>query len=474
MAEDRSAVSLTLSTDAFAQAAPGIELVVVERRGLRHHPLSPEQSVTVGRSRDCDIVLDDPAASRRHAVVHVADGLTIEDLASHNGTRVRGAPLVPGRRTALRVGDSIQIGGAMLLVRHSARPWGDRPACAEAGAAPSADGIVLADERMQAVYDLVQRAAPSTVTVLVLGETGVGKELVAGAIHRASGARSGRPLVRINCAAVPGALVESELFGHERGAFTGASASKPGLLEAADGGTVFLDEIGELPLAAQPKLLRVLEAREVMRVGGLRARSIDVRFIAATNRDLRAEVARGNFRDDLYFRLNGVAIAVPPLRERPADIEPLARHFVDAFCRQLERSVPSLDASALQRLRGHPWPGNVRELRNVVEWAVLHAPGDAIEAHHLPPTLENAGVDRVAYRQAPGPATSAARTEPPSSPWTETQLAERQRIIDALAACNGNQTRAAERLHMPRRTLVAKLAAYAIPRPRTPPAGTSH
>jgi two-component system response regulator AtoC len=468
MTESPSSVGATWSAEAAVHAPRGIELVVVERRGLAHHPLSATQSLSVGRSQDCDIVLQDPATSRRHALVHVAGGLSIEDLGSHNGTRVRGATLVPRERAALRVGDSIQIGGATLLVRQSARPADGHRGTAEPRSASATNTLVLADERMRGVRELIQRVAPSMATVLVVGETGVGKELVAEAIHRASGVRAKRPLVRINCAALPGSLFESELFGYERGAFTNASSGKPGLLEAAEQGTVFLDEIGELPVAAQPKLLRVLEAREVTRVGGLRARPLDVRFVAATNRDLRAEIARGNFREDLYFRLNTVSIEVPPLRERSGDVAPLARHFVGAFCGQLGRPLLALGPSALQRLQAHPWPGNVRELRNVVEWAVLHAEGDAIEAQHLPSTLESRDPGDAADRHGPRIGAPVFETKPPEA-RSDAQQAERHRIVDALATCNGNQTRAAEWLNMPRRTLVAKLSAYGIPRPRKLP-----
>jgi two-component system response regulator AtoC len=468
MTESQSSAGATSSTEGTSHALRGIEIVVIEHRSLAHHPLSSARSLSVGRSEDCDIVLQDPATSRRHAVVHVAGGLSIEDLGSHNGTRVRGTALVPRQRAALCVGDSIQIGGATLLVRHSARPADGRRAGAEPLAASDANTLVLADERMHGVRELIQRVAPSMATVLVVGETGVGKELVAEAIHRASGARAKRPLVRINCAALPGSLFESELFGYERGAFTNASSGKPGLLEAAEHGTVFLDEIGELPLGAQPKLLRVLEAREVTRVGGLRARPLDVRFVAATNRDLRAEIARGNFREDLFFRLNTVSIAVPALRERADDIEPLARHFVAAFSRQLGRQLVTIQPSALRRLRAHPWPGNVRELRNVMEWAVLHAAEDAIDERHLPPTLERRPLADTADRRAPRFDRPTHDTTPPER-WTDAKQAERHRILGALASCNGNQTRAAEWLNMPRRTLVAKLSAYDIPRPRKLP-----
>lgn len=463
ISESQSSTNATRSADGALHPVRGIELVVVERRCLAHHPISSDRSLTIGRSLDCDVVLQDAATSRRHAVVHVTGGLSIEDLGSHNGTRLRGAALVPRQRTPLRVGDSVQIGATTLLVRHSTRLSGGRKN-EEPAHASGAPALVPGDGRMRAVHELIERVAPSMATVLVIGETGVGKELVAEAIHRASGARSKSPLVRINCAALPGSLFESELFGYERGAFTNASSGKPGLLETANRGTVFLDEIGELPLAAQPKLLRALEAREVTRVGGVQARPLDVRFVAATNRDLRAEIARGTFREDLYFRLNTVSIAVPPLRERTTEIEPLARHFADAFCRQLGRPNLTVGPSALQRLLDYPWPGNVRELRNVVEWAVLHAEDSIIEARHLPSTLESRGhcATTAAIPRIDIPAREPKRPEL----WSDAQQAERHRIVDGLAACNGNQTRAAQWLNMPRRTLVAKLATYGIPRPR--------
>jgi len=314
---------------------------------------------------------------------------------------------------------------------------------------------------MRVVHELIASVAPSGLTVLVLGETGVGKELVAEALHRQSGPRSAKPLVRINCAALTPTLLESELFGHERGAFTGAAHAKPGLFEAADGGTAFLDEIGELSAAAQAKLLRVLETREVTRVGGVRARPIDVRFVAATHRDLRADVTRGTFREDLYFRLARATIRVPPLRQRQADIEPLILHFVNALCQQMGREPPSFSADAAARLRSHPWPGNIRELRNVVECAVLRAKGPTIGVLDL----ASDWMDLTAETQA-SPSPDSRPTEPPGNPGDSLERSERDRIIGALAACHGNQTRAAEMLHMPRRTLVRRLGAYGIPRPR--------
>jgi DNA-binding NtrC family response regulator len=314
-------------------------------------------------------------------------------------------------------------------------------------------GSIVRDPAMQKLYAMIERVALGTISVLVLGETGVGKEVVARAVHAASPRRD-QPFVGINCAAMSETLIESELFGHEAGAFTGARAAKLGLIESAHRGTLLLDEVGELPLSTQVKLLRVLETREVLRIGGVTPRPVDLRVIAATNRDLKAAVARGAFREDLLFRLNGVTLPVPPLRERKAEIEPLARQFTAAMSAQLGRPAPRLHEQTLERLQQHPWPGNVRELRNVIERAVLLCADDAVLPEDLPTELQRAdGGTSSAGTQAGALETSPA--------------GERERIIAALDACAGNQTRAAEMLRMPRRTLVKRLGQYAIPRPRT-------
>jgi DNA-binding NtrC family response regulator len=245
-------------------------------------------------------------------------------------------------------------------------------------------------------------------------------------------------------------LLESELFGHERGAFTGAVQAKPGLLESASGGTAFLDEIGELPASLQVKLLRVVEERKVRRVGAIEPIDIDVRFVAATNRDLEAEVAAGNFRQDLYYRLAGASVHIPPLRERRAEIEPLAETFLEGAAAELGRPSPALSPSARRWLRRHDWPGNVRELRNVIERAVLLAEGDSIELSHLP----------SAEVAAETPQTMQAEIQ------QEVSAIEKQRILEALEACAGNQTRAAKMLGMSRRAFINRLDAYGIPRPR--------
>jgi DNA-binding NtrC family response regulator len=282
---------------------------------------------------------------------------------------------------------------------------------------------------------------------LLVGETGAGKDVVARAIHQRSPRATG-PYVAVNCAALPEQLIEAELFGHDRGAFTGATIAKPGLLETASTGTAFLDEIGELPLAQQGKLLRVLEAGEVQRIGALKPRPIDVRFIAATNRDLAREIEGGSFRRDLFFRLAGMTLSIPPLRERREDILPLARHFATRAAKTIGRPAPEISPGALETLERHTFPGNVRELRNVIERAVALAAGSPIGTDHL-------------HLEPPSSSSMAVATDSADPRRTD----ERQRIIDALAQCAGNQTRAAEVLGISRRTLVNRLGEYGLARP---------
>jgi DNA-binding NtrC family response regulator len=317
--------------------------------------------------------------------------------------------------------------------------------------------VACVEESMRRLYALAARAAAGAIGVVILGETGAGKDVLARFIHDAS-PRAARPFVSVNCAALSESLLESELFGHERGAFTGAGAAKDGLLETAPGGTVFLDEVGELPAATQAKLLRAVETREVLRVGGVRARKIDVRFLAATNRDLEADVARGAFRRDLYFRLNGMTLAIPPLRERPRDLPLLARAFVKALAASAgRRRAPALSEGALAALAAHAWPGNVRELRNVLERALLLCDGDAVTEAHLP-------TESFVAAAPPSAEPAAERADaPPASGDTE-----RARILAALSACGGNQSRAAKKLGISRKVLIARLDAYGVARPRRP------
>ncbi len=333
---------------------------------------------------------------------------------------------------------------------------------------------------MQDLYSMVERIAWSEISVLIFGETGVGKERLAEAVHKNS-RRASMPFLRLNCAALTETLLESELFGHEKGSFTGAQSAKAGLLESANGGTVFLDEVGDMPMTTQVKLLRVIEERKVRRVGALKPLPIDVRFVAATNRDLELEVQRGSFRKDLFFRLNGISFVIPPLRERVGEIEGLARGLIREACQRMGRAQePELSPEVLALLEQYPWPGNIRELRNVVERAVLLCTGDRLELSHLPAEKMSShfAARRTAHAPAapPGPATPLAPLPSPpglrGAPLLPLELreqvarAERQRIVEALARCAGNQTEAAQALGISRRTLVKRLAAFNIPRPR--------
>ena len=553
-------------------------LLVFSGETLTTQLLPEEGDLVIGRAEDCHIQVDVPALSRKHALLRVGERLTIEDLGSSNGTRLRGKDLQPDEKVELHAGDAIEVGPVMLVLQRASRAelasrprrlwthayfegrleeecaraevsgvpfavlrvrlegtaspavvqetladllsttdliasygpgeyealvsgkadglekrlkdalerkgapvsvalalWGrdgrdpDRllgeanqrlpgEAKEKSGSAPKLEfglpGVVVKDPQMEQLHALVRRVAQGTISVLLLGETGVGKEVFAEAIHHESPRRNA-PFVRMNCAAFTETLLESELFGHEKGAFTGAVKTKIGLLESANGGTVLLDEVGEMPLATQAKLLRVLENREVMRVGDVKTRPIDVRFVAATHKDLEAAVARGAFRQDLYFRLNGVSIVIPPLRDRPAEIEALARHFVSRAAKQFHRAPePVLQPEAVALLRSYRWPGNLRELRNVLERAVLLCGERGIGVEDLP-----------TEKFSSLPLTRAPVQAPPQGAGPEYE-AERQKIIAALEANGGNQTLAARALGISRRTMLNRLDAFAIPRPR--------
>jgi transcriptional regulator with PAS, ATPase and Fis domain len=430
-----------------------LSLRVVLGDRILTHELPETGDVEIGRWEGADLVIDHPSVSRRHVRLRIgATSHSVEDLGSANGTLVSGHSLARGVPVPVRAGEAIELGDVVLVMQrgHVAEP-------SEPFDGPIAPGNSAA---MQEVMRMVDRIAVGKISVLVVGETGVGKELIAEAIHRHS-PRASKPLVRLNCAAVNAALLESEWFGYERGAFTGATAPKQGLLETADGGTVLLDEVGELPMDIQAKLLRVLEDRAILRVGGVRPRRIDVRFVAATNRDLDAESSRGAFRKDLYFRLNGVTIAVPPLRDRRDEIEPLAHAFVAESSRSVGvAKAPAISAEALEWLKAYDWPGNVRELRNAMERAVLLvAGGGAITPAHLPKGLK------------PGIPFPTASDDAPRAPRAQSLKesiadVEKKRVLDALAEAGGNQKKAAELLGISRGTLLARLQAFGIARPR--------
>ena len=552
-------------------------LLVSANGTLGSHPLSGDHPITIGRSRSCDIVVDHPSVSRRHAELTLAP-LAVCDLDSSNGTRLRGRRLPAMQPTRLDIGDAIQVGESVVLVQRMApprgggKPWRGElldgrlaeecarsarsgqafafarvhvdvdadPAAVEAeleatlrgtdlfsGAAPAQYQILLVDtpaaharpvlERvvarleargvaprwslatwprdgttaeqlaahawnglraaggvMDRVRAVIEQIADSQLSVLIRGETGVGKELCAEMIHRLSH-RARRPFVKINCAALNEQLLESELFGHERGAFTGAAGPKPGLIETADGGTLFLDEVGDLPRALQAKLLRVLEDRIVQRVGAVEGKTVDVRFVSATNRTLEADMGAGRFRRDLYFRLGGVTVEIPPLRERLGELDGLVAAFVARAADAARRRAPRVTEAALAALRAHPWPGNVRELRNTLERAVLLCGAGPLDVEHLSLSHLDVDADSVTTERQAEPVERTDRFTRPTQPMptagdeplrAEVAQLEAARIHEALHACGGNQTRAARMLGISRNTLQARMDAFAIPRPR--------
>jgi DNA-binding NtrC family response regulator len=568
-------------TDVIATGDDGGELylLVTVHGSVSSHPLGDAHTVTLGRSHACEVIVDHPSVSRAHAEL-TASPLSLRDLDSTNGTRLRGELLEPRAPATLAVGDAFQLGDAVIVVqrpgaRSGGRAWrgtlldgrlaeecarsarsgqpfafarlhvepaGDEQAIrgavesalrgtdvfAEGGGghlqlllldtpAPSArtvldrvaarlraggvamraglaswprDGTTAEQlsahawtalrapggaQVMDRVRALVEQIAGSSLSVLIRGETGVGKELCAEMIHRLS-TRARKPFVRINCAALSEQLLESELFGHERGAFTGAVAAKQGLIETASGGTLFLDEVGDLPMPLQAKVLRVLEDRVVTRVGALGGHTVDVRFVAATNRSLEADIGAGRFRRDLYFRLAGVSIELPPLRERKDEIDGLVDAFVTRAAVSAQRRAPAVSDAARAALRAHAWPGNVRELRNAIERAVLLCGDGPLGLEHLSLSELDGTITGPFEREEASEPGGDTRRSRPTMPMSaipaddtlrgEVSRLEARRVADALQACGGNQTRAARMLGISRNTLQAKMDAFGIPRPR--------
>lgn len=434
---------MRISEPGGESAIAGWELTALISGRAFVHELPRRGSVVLGRGSQADVALEDASVSRRHATLHLGDDVVVEDLGSANGTRVITTSvdaqmtaqtldqrLPPNGRMKVPASAAIHLGSVVLLVR---------PIVEKTTTALAADGVVVASPAMKKVVELLQRIALAPISVLIVGETGVGKDVIARAIHAAS-PRSSGPYTAINCAALAEHLVESELFGHEKGAFTGAAQQRRGLFELAEGGTVFLDEVGEIPLTTQVKLLRVLEAREFLRVGGAEPVKVDVRVLAATNRILSEEVEEGRFREDLYYRLNVVRVVIPPLRARAADIAVLARTFLTQFIAEHGKPPVELSKKALGKLMQYHWPGNVRQLRNVIENLVLFSNGGEIDVEDLPADLLSGQSEEVTV-----------------SVGVPLDQVERKLIERTLVFTNGNRTRAAELLGISRRTLLRKL-----------------
>jgi len=368
---------------------PLIARLRVRERGRERLVTLASDTVTLGKDRSNDLVIDDPYVSARHLRLERRSGRWYaRDLGSTNGTCLGGIQIADAE---LPPGAPLALGDAEVVL--------EPPQC-RAAPGPAAEGILSCDPAMRQLFELVERVATAEVAVTILGETGTGKELVARALHRLSPRREAA-FIPVNCSAIAESLIESELFGHEKGAFSGADRLRKGAFEEADRGTIFLDEIGELPLDLQPKLLRTLELGEVKRVGASRPISVDVRIVAATHRDLRAQVRAGRFREDLYYRLCVVPLTVPPLRARRSDVRLLAEHFLSrAAPRGL---VPRLSEEALARMEAYDWPGNVRQLKNAVQRALLFRgeglsiPASAVTFEDARSAAPGAGDDDTLY-----------------------------------------------------------------------------
>jgi len=429
-------------------------------------PLPSKGPAVVGRSPEAQIQIHSPLVSRQHATLMVGPRLVmLTDQGSQNGTRVNGERLQGDR--LLTYGDIISFGDVTAAF---VEDKGELAGAADAALGPGGREIQLgdrtalvADEAMLNLYGQLELLAPSDLSVLVLGETGTGKELAARALHFWS-RRAKQPLVTINCASLPETLAESELFGYERGAFSGAFQAKPGLLESASGGTVFLDEIGDLSPVVQAKLLRALEARRVIRLGAVQERAIDIRVVAATHRNLMDDVKAGRFREDLFYRLGAAVVRLPALRARRREIPILARAFVEGGRRSLGRGPLPFSEAALRMLDAHPWPGNVRELRNVCEYLAATVTDAAIMPLHLSQRLvpaEEVGAETLPSRLGAAPSPARGAGDMPSLADANRQF-ERERIESALQATGGNKTKAARLLGVPLRTFMEKIKRHGI------------
>jgi transcriptional regulator with PAS, ATPase and Fis domain len=434
-----------------ASAVPeGTAWVVVEAGpGVGRPAVVGPDPVVIGSDPGCTLVIEDPHVSRRHAeIARTPSGIVLRDLGSRNGTFVGRLAI---KEVLLSSGAEIKVGTSTLRFETGGEAGRLARLARQPVRAEELDGIparfgaaVGSSVAMKKLFALVARLAPTELTITLMGETGAGKDVLARAIHQAS-LRGSKPFVVFDCGAVAPTLIESELFGHEKGSFTGATSERRGAFERAHTGTLFLDEIGELSLELQPKLLRALEQRTIRRVGGSEDLPVDVRIVAATNRDLEAEVRKKTFREDLFFRLQAATLQVPPLRERREDLEGLVRHFLSESGRHLEVAPRTLEV-----LAGYHWPGNVRELKNVVSAAAALADGPTLEPHHL-----------VTFRPQRRRRTGGHASGLPAASEGQTlEEMERAAVEQALARFEGNRTKAAKSLGIAASTLYEKIKRY--------------
>jgi transcriptional regulator with GAF, ATPase, and Fis domain len=409
--------------------------------------------IHIGSLSSGDIVLKDATVSRRHAEIkRTKDGIILRDLGSTNGTFV--GP-VRVKEVFLAPDTHFRVGRTELVFTPKDEIIDVKPSEED-----NFEGLVGNSVAMREVFGILERVAPTNLTVLICGETGTGKELACRAVHTRSARKDG-PLVIFDCGAAPENLIESELFGHHRGAFTGAVEARPGVFEQAHGGTIFIDEIGELSLDLQPKLLRVLEQREVRRVGGNKTKSVDVRVVAATNRNLREEVDKGRFREDLYYRLAVVELTLPPLRERMEDLLPLAEHLLARAPHN--QGVCRIAPDVARIFKSYHWPGNVRELNNVVERAIPFSDGPEITIDALPDALRTGHTGRHPKM------ISTASAVPSELPFKDAkdqlvEAFERKYLLDLLERHQGNVSKAARAADMDRKSITRLMKKHGITR----------
>jgi DNA-binding NtrC family response regulator len=478
------------------------ELILSTPDGTHCIPLAAGTTASVGRGDENLIRLDHGSVSRVHARIHThPGGVDIEDLGSANGTTIipliRASPsgghekpsprsmlqLRAHERRSLAVGDVVRIGPALLSLQRIRSEAAVR-------ASSAAESVVVLDSGLRKTYELAHQAAASDISILITGETGVGKEALARRVHELS-RRKSAPFWLVDCAELSESLLNRVLFGQVQDSPMNAGRTKLGLFELTRGGTIFLDEVGQLPLVAQAKLQRVLEGGDLQRSSSSELLPVDVRFVSATNIDLMQAVRAGRFRSDLFYRLGGLVLNVPPLRKRSVELEPLARHFLRDFCARIGHFEPRLTSAALATLHSYDWPGNVRELKNVVERAALLADSGEILPSHvlvhaaLPDQRNPAGEDVEAPTvrfSLPIAAPSALEvptwnrdTAMPDADTPSAELdssserEERARYLDALKSCAGNQTRAAELLGVSRKILITRLNQWNVPRPKRRP-----
>ena len=424
---------------------------VFDKGGRTREKIYDQGVVTIGAMDDNDLTINEETVSRFHCkVVQEEEGYVLVDLGSTNGTFINRVRI---REAYLKSGCTVQLGKAELKFYFADEKVPIVPSKKE-----RLGSLIGRNLKMREIYGIIEKIAPVGTTVIVEGETGTGKEVVAQTIHQLSPRASG-PMMIFDCGAVPENLIESELFGHEKGSFTGAIMTRQGLFEMAHGGTLFLDELGELGLELQPKLLRALEQREIRRVGSSKPIKVDVRVIAATNRNLEEEVRSGRFRQDLFYRLSVVRVVLPPLRERPEDIPPLVDHFLKShtFNRRPDGSlkVEQIEQEALDLLAGYRWPGNVRELVNVIERAVSFSDGPLIHTRDLPDQLRLAGTS-AGIEAATGEVTFKAAKER----WVSSF--ERDYILALLKKNEGNISHAAREADIDRKYFRKLMRKYGI------------